>query len=276
MAKNDVMLAPGPGRVRVTIAMTRGVSPAIQRCELTHAPRVPIDVERARLQHAAYERALGEVGCVVQQLDADPDLADSVFVEDIAIVLDEVAIITRPGARSRRAETPVVAAALARYRPIRSIEPPATIDGGDVLVLGRRVFVGQSARTNAPALVQVARILAPYGYLVSAIPVRRCLHLKSAVTAVSEDTLLINRAWVPERAFDGLRFVDVHPHEPSGANAVRVGHDIVYASAFPRTADRLRAQGLRVRVVDLSEIAKAEGALTCCSLLVGRDAVRED
>ena len=250
------------------VAITRAVSPAFDACQLTHLARVPIDVEVARAQHRAYEQALLDAGCLVERLDTAPSMPDSVFVEDIAIVFDELAIITRPGAESRRRETAAVAGALAAYRPLHTIEPRGTVDGGDVLVVGRRVFVGRSSRTNEAAVVQIRQILEPHGYTVSDTVVRGCLHLKSAVTALADDVLLVNRAWIDEAAFDGFTLVDVDAAEPSAANVRRLDDRIVFPAAFPRTAERLTRRGLRLAIVDVSELAKAEGAVTCCSLMV--------
>jgi dimethylargininase len=252
----------------MTIALTRAVSPAIAHCELTHLTRTTIDPTIARAQHDAYERCLEQSGCTVRRLDADAQMPDSVFIEDMAVIFDELALIARPGAPSRRSETPGVADAVAQYRPIRHIEPPATLDGGDVLCLGRTIFVGHSTRTNAAAIEQVQRVLGPLGYDVRATEVRGCLHLKSAVTAVADDVLLINRAWIPTANLAGFELLDVHPAEPFGANALRLADRVIHAAGFPRTGDRLAKRGIRVESVDLSELAKAEGAVTCCSILI--------
>ena len=249
------------------IAVTREVSPALVQCELTHQPRVAIDIELARTQHAKYEQCLIAAGCTVERLQTTADLADSVFVEDIAVVFAELAIMTHPGAESRRRETAVVADALKKYRALQRIEPPATLDGGDVLVMGQRVFVGHSRRTNLQGIDQLRRILAPCGYTVESVPVEGCLHLKSAVTAVSEDTVLINRDWVPVDAFSDLMLLDVDREEPWGANALRIDGDIIYPTAWPKTLARLLARGFRVQPVDVGELAKAEGGVTCCSLV---------
>ena len=249
------------------VALTRDVSAAFERCELTHLAREPIDLRQARRQHDAYEQRLKNAGCTVVRLAADDQMPDSVFIEDLAVVFDELGILTRPGAESRRAEIPAVALALAVYRRLVHIEPPGTLDGGDVLTVGQRVFVGESQRTNAAAISQMARHLSAYGYTVHIVPVRGCLHLKSAVTAVSGDTLLINPEWVPADRFRPLKAIEVHPIEPYGANALLVGGGVIYPTAFPRTAARLREQGVSVVDVDVSELAKAEGAVTCCSLI---------
>lgn len=252
----------------MTIALTRAVSPAIAHCELTHLTRTTIDPTIARAQHDAYERCLEQAGCTVRRLETDAQMPDSVFIEDMAVIFDELALIACPGAPSRRSETPGVADAVAQYRPIQHIEPPATLDGGDVLCLGRTILIGHSTRTNAAAIEQVRRILGPLGYDVRATEVRGCLHLKSAVTAVADDVLLINRVWIPTADLAGFDLVDVHPAEPFGANALRLADSVMHAAGFPRTAERLATRGIRVDSVDLSELAKAEGAVTCCSILI--------
>lgn len=254
------------------MALTREISPAILNCQLTHLTRTPIDLTLARAQHADYEWALVEAGCTVRRLDTGPDMPDSVFVEDVAVVFEELALITRPGAEARRAETPGVLDALVRLqnvhpRPLVMIDEPGTVDGGDVLVIGRQVFVGSSRRTNAAGIDQLRRILSRVGYSVRAVPVQHCLHLKSAVTALTTDAVLINRTWVSPEVFEGLELVDVDPQEPYGANALLVGDRLVYPTAYPRTRERLEKRGLHVRAVDVGELAKAEGAVTCGSLI---------
>ena len=255
------------------MAITRQVSPAFAACELTHLTREPIDVGLARRQHAAYEALLEELGCEVEHLPEEGELPDSVFVEDAAVVVDELAVITRPGAESRRGETVSVEAALARHRPLARIEAPATLDGGDVLRLGRRLYVGLSARTNREGVEQLAALLAPFGYAVEGVPLDGCLHLKTAVTEVADGTLVINPAWIDRGAFAAYEQVEVDADEPFAANALRItgvgdGDTVVLPAAFPRTAERLAARGLQVRTLDVSEIAKAEGGLTCCSILI--------
>ena len=250
------------------IALTRKVSPALARCELTHLARSPIDVELAAAQHEAYERTLSKLGCWVVSLPAAPDLPDSVFVEDTAVVVDEVAVITRPGAWSRRPETAAVAAVLAKYRPIVAIEAPGTLDGGDVLRLGRRVLVGVTSRTNREGIAQLGALLAPHGYTVEAVRVSGCLHLKSAVTQVTPDAVLVNPAWVDAAGFPGFAVIEVDAGEPHAANALMVDDAVVYPEAFPKTAARLDRAGARIVAVDVSELAKAEGAVTCCSVLL--------
>lgn len=249
------------------IALTREISPALEHCELTHLAREPIDVERARRQHDAYERALAELGCAVRRLPAGADMPDSVFIEDTAVVVDEVAVITRPGAASRRAETAAVADALAAYRPVVRLQAPATLDGGDVLVVDRTVFVGRSARTNEAGIEALRGALSEFGYDVRAVPVHGCLHLKTAVTGVGGGRLLINRAWVPADAFAGWELVDVDEDEPFAANVLPVAGRIIFPEAFPRTRARLEALGLDLVTVPADELAKAEGAVTCCSLV---------
>jgi dimethylargininase len=252
----------------VPTALTREVSSALAACELTHLARVAIDVELARTEHAAYEQALREAGYAVQRLPATSAMPDSVFIEDIAVVFAELAIVTRPGAESRRAEIPVVAEALARYRRVESIEAPATVDGGDVLVAGRRVFVGRSSRTNRDGIAALRRLLEPLRYTVCEVAVRGCLHLKSAVTALTDRLLLVNPSWVDRAMFADFDFIEIDPLEPMAANALRLDDRVIYSAAHPRTAGRLAKRGIRLEKVYVSELAKAEGAVTCCSLII--------
>jgi dimethylargininase len=253
---------------RMRLALTRAVSPSITRCELTHLGRTPIDLARAEAQHAAYEQALRGLGCRVVRVAGAPDLPDAVFVEDTAIVLDEVAVITRPGAQSRRLETGPVADALVPYRELRRISAPGTLEGGDVLRAGKTLFVGRSSRTNDAGISQLREHVSAFGYTVVPLGVRDCLHLKSAVTLVAPDTFLLQPAWIARDWFSGATIIEVDPHEPFGANALLAGDGVIYPAAFPRTCARLEAHGVRVVAVDVSELAKAEGAVTCCSLVL--------
>ena len=250
------------------IAFTRAVSPRIVECELTHVDRSPIDARIAQSQHAAYEALLTSLGCDVRRVTAAPEHPDSVFIEDTAVVFDEVAVITRPGAESRRGETGAVAEALAPLRPLARIAAPGTLDGGDVFVVGRRVFAGRTGRSNDAGIAQLRALLAPHGYTVQAVDVTGCLHLKTAVTAVSDSMVLVNPAWVDRSVFAPLVAIEVDPTEPMGANVVRVGAALVYGEAYPLTRARLEARGFSVHSVDASELAKAEGAVTCCSLVM--------
>ncbi len=249
------------------VAIAREVSPQLGECELAYLPRREIDVGRARVQHAAYLRALSALGCRVVTLPAEAGLPDAVFVEDTAIVLDEIAVIAHPGALSRRPETESVARALEPWRPLVRIAPPATLEGGDVMRVGRTLYVGLSGRTNGGGVEQLRALVAGYGYEVRPVAVRGCLHLKSAVTQVSPDALLINPAWTDVAPFRGLELVAVDPAEPHGANALMAGPGVIYSAAFPRTLALLAARGIAVTVVDVSELQKAEGAVTCCSLV---------
>lgn len=252
-------------------SLTRDVSPTLGDCELSFVDRTPIDVERARAQHEAYCRALEACGCRVIALPAERDFPDAVFVEDVALVLDELAIATRPGAESRRGEVASVARELARHRTLRAIEAPGTIDGGDVLRIGRTLHVGASQRSNAEAVDQLRAMLAPYGYAVERVPIRECLHLKSAVTLVDDGVVLVNPEWGDLSAFAAFRRIEIDPDEPHAANTLRIGERVIMPSAFPRTVRRLEAAGIAIETVDVSELQKAEGAVTCCSL-VFRDA----
>jgi dimethylargininase len=262
--------APDDGRKAaniVRVAVTREVSPGLGACELTHLAWVAIDAGLARAQHEEYEAALAALGCTVVRLAPAPDLPDAVFVEDTAVVLPEIAVVARPGAESRRPETVSAATALAGYRPLRFIEPPGTLDGGDVLRVGRAIYVGLSGRSNAAGINQLGAFAEPLGYAVKAVPVRGCLHLKSAVTQAAPGSLLINPSWVDKTLFANVEFIEVDSDEPRAANALLVGAAVVYPTSFPRTRERLEGRGIAVTPVDVSELQKAEGAVTCCSLV---------
>lgn len=249
------------------IALTRPVSDAMAGCELTHVQRAPIDVALARTQHRAYCAALCDAGLHVIDVPHAPALPDSVFVEDTSVVLDEVAVITRPGAASRRGEVDAVAELLASYRTVVRMREPATLDGGDVLRIGQTLFVGSSGRSNAAGMAQLLEAVKPFGYRVVPVPLTGCLHLKTAVTAVASDLLLINPQWVDRAVFGDMRSVEVSPDEPFAANALLVEERVIYPTDFPKTAAAMRAAGVRVQAVDVSELAKAEGGVTCCSII---------
>ena len=248
----------------------RGVPPSITRCELTYLDREPIAVDQAEAEHAAYAALLRELGLEVVEIPADPAFPDCCFVEDVAVVLDGLAVLTRPGAASRRGEIPAVEAVLARFRPLARVEAPATLEGGDVLAVGRTLFVGSSPRTNADGHERLRELAEPRGYRVVPVPVTGCLHLKSAVTALDDGRVLANPAWIDPNPLRGLEVVPVAPEEPGAANVLRVGDTIVAHPGFPRTLERVAALGYDVRPLDVSEFLKAEAALTCKSLLFRR------
>lgn len=247
-------------------AITRPVSPRIVECELTFRERTPIDYARAVAQHRAYEQALEDLGCTIVHAEELPRAADGVFVEDVAIVLDEIAVATRPGAESRRCETESMARLLKNYRPVHFIREPGCIDGGDVLRIGRTIYAGRSRRTNDDGINQLRAIVAPCGYDVVATPFRGCLHLKSAATYVG--VLLFNPAFVEPRLFGDVDVVAVHPSEPDAGNALRIGETILMSSSWPRTRELLESRGLRVVAVDADELEKAESGVTCCSVMI--------
>jgi dimethylargininase len=253
----------------VPVAITREVSPTMGACELTHFARQPIDISAARRQHGAYCDCLRDLGLDVITLPAEPDFPDAVFVEDPAIVLDEIALMTRMGAESRRGESESLARELAKHRPLCWMAAPATLDGGDVMRAGRTLYVGVSSRTNADGIRQLAAEAEKCGYRVQPVAVRGCLHLKSAASWLGDDTVLVHRASVDEAAFRGLRLIDAPAGEEAGVNVLLVGNAALVAAGFPRTAECIAALGREVRVVENSELRKAEGALTCCSLIVG-------
>jgi len=247
------------------VALTREVSPAIADCELEFLDRQPIDVAMADEQHRQYQSCLAELGVHVEILPAAPDMPDGVFVEDPAIVLDDVAVITRMGAVSRRGESESLAQALAAYRELLRIEDPATLEGGDVMRIGKTLYVGYSRRTNIAGIQQLSALLHPRGYFVVPVEVNGCLHLKSACCYIGDGTVLANRKWMDPDALCGLKILNVP--EARGANSLRIADTVLMPEAYPRTCELLDRSGFRVRTIDNSELLKAEAGVTCTSLL---------
>lgn len=248
-------------------AITREVAPTLGDCQLEFLERRPIDIAKAIAQHHSYEECLRAAGAQVITLAADPEFPDGVFVEDPAIVLDEIAILTRMGTPSRRGEGESIASALAPFRECVRIVEPATIEGGDVMLVGRTLFVGRSRRTNADGVSQLAVIVKPHRYNVVVVEVSGCLHLKSACSPLGDCVILANREWLRADAFRDLHIIDVPPEEPSAANVLRIGDTVLNAASFPRTAEMLQRLGFPIRLLDISELQKAESALTCSSLV---------
>jgi len=250
------------------IALTHVPSPNMQSCERTFVPQAAIDFARARAQHAAYCQALRDCRAKVVTLNVNEPLADATFIEDTAIVLDEVAVLCSMGAASRRGEPARIEPVLREYREIARIEPPATIEGGDVLRVGRTFLVGQSCRTNAAGIKLLTALGSRYGYQVTPIPVRGCLHLKTACTALADGRLLVNPAWIDATALAGYELVSVPEAEPWGANVALVRSKVLLAAAHVQTAELIDGLGFTVQAIELSEFAKAEGGVTCLSLLI--------
>lgn len=249
------------------IAITRELNPEIVSCELTFLPRTSIDGVLAQKQHERYQSALSSLGCEIVVVPTEQGLADSVFIEDTAIVLDELAVMTRPGSESRRPELPGVERVLKQYRELASIKAPGTLDGGDLLRVGKVIFAGLSSRSNEDGIRQLRDIVKDYGYLVKTVETAKCLHLKSAVSVIAPGTLLINPDWVSRGVFEDYELVETDADEAHAANALPIGQSVIYPSSFPRTIDKLVKYGIDVVPVDLTELQKAEGAVTCCSLI---------
>jgi dimethylargininase len=250
------------------LALTHVPSPYMESCQLTYIAREPIDTGRAARQHQAYCDMLRCCGAVVRTLDIHRNLPDCAFIEDTAIVLDEVAILTSMGTAARRQELAGIEPILRQYRAVRRVELPATVEGGDVLRIGRRLLVGLSSRTNAAGAAALAAIVGCHGYEVVPVPVLGCLHLKTACSALDEARLLVSPAWLDFGALSGFHLVPVPAAEPWAANVLRVGTSLCLAANHERTAELIRALGFDVRVVDLSEFAKAEGGVSCLSILM--------
>lgn len=253
------------------IALTRKPSPHLDHCHLTHIARQPIDVGKAREQHREYELILRGLQACVHRLPAAPRLPDGVFVQDTALVCDELAVTAPLVLPSRRDEATTTWMALAWYREVVPFTPPATFDGGDVLIADRNVFVGITARTNHAAFDQIRQLLERElgEYRVRPVRVDGCVHLKSGCSCIGRDTLVINRRWVDARAFEKVGFdcIDVPADEPFGANTLTVHGTVLVSASAPRTADAIARAGFSVLAIDISEFEKAEGGVSCLSLL---------
>ncbi len=252
-------------------AITRRVSDSITRCELEFLARTPIDAARAAAQHLAYEECLRRLGFSVISLAPDPAFPDGLFVEDPAVVLDEIAVICRMGAVSRRGEAESIAAALAAYRPLEWIREPATIEGGDVMRIGKTLYCGISRRTNPEGARQLAQATERFGYRVVPAAVGGCLHLKSAICPLGGDAVLVNRKLIDMQPFARLELFDVAEDEPSAANVLEAGGKIILPASFPKTRRMLEKAGFEVIALDLSELQKAEAGVTCSSLIFTAD-----
>jgi dimethylargininase len=256
-------------------AIVRLPAPSLaSECALTHIARTPIDFARIGAQHAAYREALRAAGCTLDVLPALPAFPDSVFVEDAAVALPGRVVLARPGTPSRQAEPRFLRETLAgRGLEIAQLEPPATLDGGDVLRIGRRLYVGASSRTNAAGIAGLDAWARRGGLEVVTVPLGPSLHLKTAVTALDDDTILVNPGWVDPAAFVVARVIEVDPQEAFAANVLRIGATLLVNQAFARTRERIEAHaqagGLQVVAVDISEFGKAEAGLTCLSLVLG-------
>ncbi len=243
----------------------------MQDYEHTFVGEQRIDLALAEREHEGYRAALEACGCEVTVLDVNLDMPDSVFVEDTAIVLDELAVMMSPGAESRRGEPAGIEAELARYRRIARVALPGTMDGGDVVVARRSIYIGASTRTNEEGIAQLRDILRPFGYSVTAVPVTGCLHLKTACSVLPDGRFLVNADWIDVAPLPTSRLVTVPDDEPWAGDVLVIGDQIIVSDAFPRTMDLLGAMGWTIRPVKVSEFAKAEGGVTCLSLVFAAD-----
>jgi dimethylargininase len=251
------------------LALTHRPSPNLESGQRTHVARVPIDYGLAVRQHAAYCQTLRDCGATVRVLDVNRDLPDSTFIEDTAVVLDEVAVLASMGTAARRDEPARIEAELSKYRPLYRIALPGTLEGGDVLRVGHVLLVGMSVRTNATGAGSLEAIVGQHGYRVVPVPLRGCLHLKTACTALPDGTLLVNPGWVDMPSLHSFGAIRVPEDEPWAANTLPVKDTLCLAAGHDRTADLLSRRGFDVRTIELSEFAKAEGGVTCLSLLLG-------
>jgi dimethylargininase len=253
----------------MTRALVNIPSPALTQCELTFIERNAIDLERARTQHDAYVSALRSFDVDVEVLEVNTGCPDGVFVEDVAVIFDELAVITTMGRPSRRRELAEMRQAIARHREVVDLVLPATVEGGDVLRIGRTLYVGDTSRTNPAGIKALAEVAKSLGYKVVSVKVPGCLHLKTCITALDDETCVVNRNWLDVGPFQSLQLIDVVPSEPWGANVLRLGEGLVLNASTPETNEKIRSLGYETTEVNISEFGKAEAGLTCMSLLFG-------
>lgn len=250
------------------VALVVPPSPRLEGAVRTHVAHQAIDIARVAVEHAGYARMLEGAGVAVRVLDVNQDEPDGVFVEDTAIVLDELAILTPMGTPSRMREPSAIEPELRRYRDVVvRIEAPAMLEGGDVLRVGKKLLVGLSSRTNARGLVALSEAVRPHGYVVVPVRVSGALHLKTACTALPDGTLLLNPSWLDLAALLDFELLAVHDGEPFAANVVLAGGVVCTGGSSPGTVAELVRRGFDVRTTELGELAKAEGSATCLSLL---------
>lgn len=248
-------------------AVLRGVSPRIGQCQLTYLERQAIDYTKACRQHRSYQKFLGSLGINVISLPAESDFPDGVFVEDTAVVVDELAVICVPARPSRRNEIHALARLLEQYRELRFLKESATLEGGDVILDGKTCFVGISGRTNQEGVRQLQEILAPFNYEVRGVHVEGCLHLSTGASSLGSNTILANPKWVDVSALSGYEVIPVPSAEPWAANLIRVGRDVLMPDTFPETRALLEDRGFIVHTTDISEFMKAEAGVSCMSLI---------
>lgn len=248
------------------IALVRRTSSLLADGELTHLERTPVDLDLARDQWAGYVAALEAAGFATREVAPADHLPDSVFIEDALVVFGDVAVVTRPGAESRRPEVDAAAAAARDLGlTVHTLTEPGHLDGGDVLKVGRTVYVGRGGRTDGEGIRQLRELVAPLGYRVVGVPVTKVLHLKSAVTALPDGTVVGYPDDVDEPSvFE--RFLPLP--EPGGAVVVLDAGHVLMASSVPRSIELVRSLGYRVTAVDVSEFEKLEGCVTCLSVRV--------
>jgi dimethylargininase len=248
-------------------AITRGVSRKIADCELTYRSREDINFEKAAIQLERYCDLLRQWGVDLMPLPASDAHPDCCFVQDTAVVLDEVCVIASMGAHARVGEVSEVERLIAPFRKVLRILPPATLDGGDVVQFGKRLFVGLSSRTNARGIAALEKIVEVFGYAVVPVVVTGGLHLTTGCGIVNDETVLLNPRWLDASAFRNLRQLHVPEQEPWAANTIRVDDAVCVEQEAPRTIDLIQPYAGTIDTLDISEFRKAEGSLSCLSLI---------
>ncbi len=249
-------------------AIVREIPNTLERAIATRPPETPIHVGRAKEQHRTYVRALRDAGVKVRVLPADDRFPDCCFVEDCALVVERTALVTNIGIASRRGEEAAVADALENEAHLERMAAPATLDGGDCLVIGRRIYVGMFNRTNEEGVRRVREVFGPRGYTVVPVPLAGGLHLKSTCSYAGNGRILLAEKTIPAEVFCDVEILKVPEDEAYAANCVSLARKVLISDGFPATRRALEAAGLEAIALDTSEFRKADGALTCLSILI--------
>ena len=248
-------------------AIVRGIPNTFQDCVTISHNTPKINVELARQQHETYCTTLEQLGLKLIRIEADDALPDCCFTEDIAIVFNDLAIITSPGTPSRVAETVEMEKIVAPLKKIYHLSPPATLDGGDVLKIDKKIFIGNSLRTNEEAIKQVAAIINPKGYEVIGVKIWNTLHLKSVCTYLGNGCIILAEGYLDDKIFSQYDKIILPKEEAYCANCLVVNGKVLISKGFPKTKSLIEAKEFSVIEMEISETKKADGALTCSSII---------
>jgi dimethylargininase len=250
-----------------TFAIVRDVPESFRESVSVLNTSHDIDLEIAKMQHLKYCNTLSKLGINIIRLDTDDSLPDCCFTEDIIAIADDIAIITNPGIQSRVAETKALEKTLSVFKDVFRITSPGTIEGGDVLKIEKTIYIGISSRTNMEGIRQFTSILEPRGYWIKPVEIRNTLHLKSVCTYLGNRRIILAEGYFDINVFSGFEKIIVPREEEYCANCLFVNNRVLIPKGFPKTKALIEAKGLIVSELEMSEFRKADGAVTCLSVI---------